>query len=317
MKTLNGYTNVILSIIYLLWVRYAVKLGWLEINSMSYLIVTPIILGFIPFFMMNKPFHQSIAQCIIFPVLSTLLFLTISVMTGIEDLLCFIIIGFPFIIISIIVSLLLRRFKFKQVDKSLHTKYLLLFLLPFLTNGLENVIEKTNRDHRTETSLIINAKKEKIWHNLHAVPNLSKYTTTSFLNQIGIPKPLHSEYDPVENVRLGYFDNGIILNEKVIEEKKGRKLSFSIDFEKSTIKNSPTIENAIKEKSIQFEKISYELIPINQNKTIVKLICQYKVRSNLQFYGSYLANSILSDFESNLLKSLKSTIENNQKKVIS
>jgi hypothetical protein len=183
--------------------------------------------------------------------------------------------------------------------------------LPLLTASIEKNSETGNLNYTTETTVVMNANQEKIWNNLHAVPNLSSYTTTSFLNKIGIPKPVRSDYDRQKNIRLGYFDNGIVLNEKVIEEKHGKKLSFSIDFSQSILKNSPTIENVIKEKSLQFEKITYELIPVSAEKTKVKLSCNYKIKSNLQFYGSFLANAILSDFESNLLNSLKNKIENN------
>jgi hypothetical protein len=312
MKNYNSYLGLIISIIYSLLIRYAAEYGYTDINSATYLIVVPIIVGFIPFFYNSEAFIKSILKCIFFPMFSTLLFLLIAVITRIEELLCFIIIGVPYIVISVIISLIIRSIKIKRNHQNINRNYLPpLLLLPFMTATIEKKSETGNLNYTTETSVVMDVNHEKIWNNLHAVPNLSGYTTTSFLNKIGIPKPVRSDYNRQENIRLGYFDNGIVLNEKVIEEKYGQKLSFSIDFSQSVLRNSPTIENVIKEKSLQFEKISYELIPINQNTTKVNLSCKYKIKSNLQFYGSFLADAILSDFESNLLNSLKNKIENN------
>ncbi|MCL9805216.1 hypothetical protein NAT51_06775 [Flavobacterium amniphilum] len=314
MKKYSSYLGLLISIIYSLAIRYAAEFGYIDINSASYLVIVPIIVGFIPFFYNAESFIKNVFECILFPLFSTLLFLLIAVITHIEELLCFIIIGLPYIIVSIIVSLMIRIYKMNRMPQNINRNYLPpLLILPLLTGVIEKNTKETNIDYTTETSIIMNANNKEIWANLHAVPNLSGYTTTGYLNRMGIPKPVRSDYDSVKNVRLGYFDNGIVLNEKVIEEKYGQKLSFSIDFSRSVLKNSPTIENVIKEKSIQFEKISYELIPINNNRTEVRLSCKYTIKSNLQSYGSFLADAILSDFETNLLNSLKSKIENNTK----
>ena len=72
-----------------------------------------------------------------------------------------------------------------------------------------------------------------------------------------------------------------------------------------------TLQNVIKEKSLSFHKISYELNPISTNKTLVKLSCHYQIKSNFQIYSRFLTDAIFSDFETNLLQSLKSKLDKN------
>ena len=89
--------------------------------------------------------------------------------------------------------------------------------------------KKKEDNYQISETIIINTPKENVWNNLFSVPDLTNYIDNSFYNYLGFPNPIKSEYYTETNVRLGYFDNGIILNEKVIEEEKFKKLSFSIN----------------------------------------------------------------------------------------
>ncbi|MGX7667991.1 hypothetical protein [Flavobacterium pedocola] len=310
MKILKPLAGILFSALYALIIRYAAAFGYIDINSSSYLIIAPMVMSFIPFFLNDETFLKSILKCICYPLLAVVLFLVIAVISRIEELLCFIIIGLPYVLISVFTSLGLRQIMKNRKKNRLQANLLPLLLLPFLSHAVENHIGKQTIEHKTESTIIINTDNETIWRHLHAVPNLSKFTRTSFINSIGIPKPIHSEYDPVKNIRLGYFDNGIILHEKVVEEQHGKKLSFSIDMQKSTIVNSPTLENVIKEESIQFDKITYELTRISSKTTAVKLTCNYRLKTNLTNYTKFIAGKILLDFEENLLNALKNNLEN-------
>jgi hypothetical protein len=312
MKSKKEYTGIIITTIFSFVVRILSNINLIEINSISYLIIVPIVSGFIPYFLKEKSFLENIFKCITYPIISTILFLTIAIVTQIEELLCFIIIGFPYIIISVVTSILLRYYLINRNKEKIHKNFITpLILLPFLTNGIENRFQKNTQNYLTTKTIIINNSQLNIWSNLKAVPNLNGHSSTSFFNIIGVPKPVKSTYDPINNIRLGYFDNGTILYEKIIEEKVGKKVSFSLDLTKSTIKKSLTLQNVIKEKSLSFHKISYELNPISTNKTLVKLSCHYQIKSNFQIYSRFLTDAIFSDFETNLLQSLKSKLDKN------
>jgi hypothetical protein len=90
---LKTYSGLIASVVYSLIVRYLAERNVIEINSISYLIVTPMVSGYLPYLFENKDFTRSIYKCITLPIISTLLFLLIAVITRIEELICFVIIG--------------------------------------------------------------------------------------------------------------------------------------------------------------------------------------------------------------------------------
>lgn len=306
---IKTYSGIIASVLYSLLVRYLAEWNVIEINSMSYLIITPMVSGYSPFLFENKNFIKNIYKCIGLPIISTLLFLIIAVITGIEELICFVIIGIPYIIVSVLMSLYFRNKILKRNVNEIKRNYLPFLFLPLVLGTIEKNSPKLGSKHIIENQIEIDTKSNIVWQQLHEVPNLNKYTKTSIINYIGVPKPVYSTYDSKSNVRLGYFDNGLILHEKVIERIHEKKLGFAINFSKSNLSNNLTIKNIVKEKSIIFEGIYYELKTSKNNTTILKLKCIYQIKSNLTPYANYITTIILNDFEKNLLGALKSKLE--------
>lgn len=306
---LKTYSGLIASVAYSLIIRYLAEWNFIEINSISYLIITPIISGYLPYLFENKHFIKSIYKCITLPIISTLLFLLIAVITRIEELICFVIIGIPYLAVSVLVSLYFRNSILKRENTDRKSNYLPFIFLPLVLGTIEKNSQKMESNHLVENQIEINSSTNNVWKSLYEVPNLSKYTKTSLINYLGVPKPVHSTYDSKKNIRLGYFDNGLILNEKLIETIDEKKLGFAIDFSKSNLNQNLTLKNIVREKSMIFDGIYYELIPINSSKSILKLKCNYRLNTNLTPYASYITNEIINDFENNLLRALKCKLE--------
>ncbi|RVT75758.1 hypothetical protein EOD40_09910 [Flavobacterium sufflavum] len=307
---LKIYSGLIASVAYSLIVRYLAEWNVIQINSISYLIVTPMISGYLPYLFENKNFIRNIYKCITLPIISTLLFLLIAVITRIEELICFVIIGIPYLIVSVVVSLYFRNRILNSKDYNTKNNYLPFVFLPLFLGTIEKNSQKIESNHLVENQIEINSSSSNVWKYLYEVPNLSKYTQTSLINYLGVPKPVQSTYDSKKNIRLGYFDNGLILNEKVIETIHEKKLGFAIDFSKSNLNQNLTLKNIVREKPMIFGGIYYELIPINSSKSILKLKCNYRLNTNLTPYASYITYKILNDFENNLLGALKRKLEN-------
>lgn len=310
MNLLKTYSGLIASVIYSLIVRYMAEWNVIQINSISYLIITPMVSGYLPYLFENKVFIKSIYKCITLPIISTLLFLLIAVITRIEELICFIIIGIPYLIVSVLVSLYFRNKILKRNENEIKNNFLPFLFLPLVLGTIEKNSQKLESSHIIENQIKIDTNPSIVWNHLHEVPNLTKYTKTSLINYLGVPKPVFSTYDSKNNIRLGYFDNGLILHENVIESIHEKKLGFAINFSKSNLSHNLTIQNIIKEKSIIFDGIYYELEPSKNNTTILKLKCIYHLKSNLTPYANYTTQIILNDFENNLLGALKNKLEN-------
>jgi hypothetical protein len=241
-------------------------------------------------------------------MISVISFLLIAFLTRLEDLGCFIILLPPYLFISIIVSFILRSFLKNKEDfnsKNVTKNSLLFIAIPLFIGNVEKLVEKKETNFEISEKIIIDRCKEQIWNNLFAVPDLTNYVENSSYNYFGFPNPIKSEYYIKTNTRLGYFSNGIILNESVFESKKLEKLSFKINVDKSDLKQSQTFKHILKNKNLVFNSITYKLKIIDEDKTELTLICDYKIKTNIPLYGEYWSKSIIKDFEKKLLNALK------------
>jgi len=313
---MKKYIGIIASVVYALLFRLLVEFHVMEINSWTYLILVPVLMGYLPFVLDKKTFIESKTKSILFPMISVFLFLFIAFITQLEDLGCFVILLPPYVLISALVSWTLRlSLKENAVDSNNGiTKNSLIFIaLPLFFGTVEKGMDKKTDAFELSEKIIIESSDQGVWNNLFSVPDLSKDVESSIFNYLGFPNPVRSNYDVKTNTRLGYFSNGIVLNEKVVEQKDRETLSFAIDVQKSNLNKSQTFKHVLRNKNLVFQSITYRLKRIAANRTELTLSCTYQLSTNIPMYGAFWSKQIIHDFETKLLKALKRQIEKQRK----
>jgi hypothetical protein len=313
---MKKYIGIIASVVYALLFRLLVEFHVMEINSWTYLILVPVLMGYLPFVLDKKTFIESKTKSILFPMISVFLFLFIAFITQLEDLGCFVILLPPYVLISALVSWTLRlSLKENAVDSNNgRTKNSLIFIaLPLFLGTVEKGMDKHTDAFELSEKIIIESSDQCVWNNLFSVPDLSKDVESSIFNYLGFPNPVRSNYDVKTNTRLGYFSNGIVLNEKVVEQKDRETLSFAIDVQKSNLNKSQTFKHVLRNKNLVFQSITYRLKRIAANRTELTLSCTYQLSTNIPMYGAFWSKQIIHDFETKLLKALKRQIEKQRK----
>ncbi|MFA7469782.1 MAG: hypothetical protein WCY63_04320 [Weeksellaceae bacterium] len=111
MKLKSQYLGIFLGVIYGLIIRI---LGdtenfadYYNIYSISFLWVTPIIIGSFPILFSSNEIYKSKAKLFFYPIITVILFLITALITRIEDLVCVLIIGLPFLLVAGLIGLLL------------------------------------------------------------------------------------------------------------------------------------------------------------------------------------------------------------------
>ncbi len=305
---MKQYLGIIITVFYALLIRGLAHIQVIDVNSIAFMFITPVVISFIPFFLNNQKFLENNVKIIFFPIISIILFLSLAVIKQWEDIACFLIIGFPYVLISIGMSFIL-----KWIFQNNYTKFkkntLAIFILPVLIGNIEKKLPKIKSTYTISNDIIINESTPKVYSKLLAVPNLTQVNKKGLLNIIGIPQPIYSSYNKATNTRFGYFENHILLKEKVIENRVNKKLVFKILDKESNFKSSPTLLHIFETKNLEFKNITYTLSKISNNQTKLQLSTEFTLNSNLRWYGKFWSNLIINDFESNLLKSLKKVIE--------
>ena len=313
MKQKSQYLGILLGVIYGLIIRIIADQEIFEdyynIYSISFVWLAPIVIGLFPILFSSNEIYKSKTKLFFYPIITIILFLIVALITRIEDLVCLLIIGLPFLFVAGVIGLLLGVLvKGRIKDKKIYS----IILIPLLLNPIENLISNKEEVYSLSSEIIINKSKAQIFPNLLSVPTiLDKEYQNGFYQKIGIPRPVNSEIltNQGEMYRIGHFTDGLKLYEYVSEIKENQFVNFKIDLSKSQLRETPTDQHLLKSNYFNFENINYSLEYISETETKIILNCDYKIESKMNFYANFWAKSIIGDFEKRLLQSLKTKLE--------
>lgn len=316
MKFKSEYIGIILGALYGLLIRILLNFdlfGDFDIDVFNYIFIfgIPIVIGVIPITYSSTELYRSKLKQFFYPLLTVLIYIISSIVTGFEDFICGLIIGFPGLIIAGIVGLICgSRTKEKMNDKKLYS----ILLLPLFLFPIENIFPNKTENIKIEKSIIVNNQPEKIFPNLLDVPKINKEEyQDGFYQYIGIPRLIESKSFVQNNqlVRVGAFTDDLELYEYVTKLEENKYVNFKIDISKSKLRQKPTDQHVLNGNYFKFENISYQLQKVNSKQTKITLSCEYQLTSKLNWYGNFWAESIIQDFEMRLLKSLKLKLDSN------
>ena len=298
---IKEYAGIIAAAIYgvsvrLLFENQSFEIFEFSIFSLSFLWVLPIVMGFIPFLLARDELLASRWKQFMFPVASVFLFFTATLITGLEDLICILILSLPFTLVAgfagLLVGSLLKR---KNIDNG---KLYSLILIPILLAPIESRFASQKSLYEVSSNIIINADQETIWPNIIEVPEITNNEYESgFFNYIGIPRPIKSVLKEIEGeeFRIGYFTDDLKLVEKIVEIDTLNHVAFSIDLQRSTLRDLPTDKHILQSGHFEFQRISYQLLPVNEERVNVKLSCSYAIDSKMNAYANFWAERIIKD----------------------
>ncbi|MGV3539189.1 MAG: hypothetical protein ACO1OQ_05220 [Rufibacter sp.] len=280
-----------------------------NIYSISFIWVLPIVISIIPILIAREEILKSRWKQFAFPFFSVLLFFILSLSSGIEDWLCILIISFPFLITAGIIGLLAGPIIEKRSSKKLYS----ILLLPFILNPIEPLLPSKTEHFNVESRIIIHRNQKSVWNHIIEVPEIkdTEYNY-GFLNWIGVPRPISSKVYTVkgQKIRIGHFSENLNLYESITSIDTLHFVEFKIHLDKSKLRDLPTDKHLLQSDYFHFNRISYRLNKLDDNQTELILNCEYRLNSRMNGYANFWAKTIIKDFESRLLNSLKLKLSN-------
>lgn len=304
------YAGIIIGAIYALTLRLVFNIkeldGAFSLFSITFIWVTPIIIGLIPLFYAKKEQLKSWGYRIFSPVWSVVIFFLLCFLTRIEDLICLWVILIPFMLGAVTVGLIAG-----EIIQRVKTKRGTLFsiiLLPFIISPIEQQFKIPTNSYSVVTSVTINASPETIWENIIRVRQIEEAEyTKGFFNYAGIPRPLYAELDKdtLGATRIGHFEGGLKFEEKVTTWDKNRHIAFDITVVPSSIRQTVFDQHILRGNNFKFLNAAYNLKPLPNGQTELILNSSYELITNVNSYASFCGNQLLTDFQERLLKVIK------------
>ncbi|MFN9803432.1 MAG: hypothetical protein ACK54Y_06360 [Bacteroidota bacterium] len=304
------YAGITIGAVYALTLRLVFNIQSLDevfsLFSVTFIWVTPIIIGLIPLFYTNKEQLKNWGYRIFSPVWTVVVFFLLCFLTRIEDLICLWVILIPYMLGAVTAGLIAGEI-IQRVKAKRGTLYSII-LLPFVISPIEKQFKMPTNSYSVVTSVTINATPEVIWENIIRVRQIEKNEyTKGFFNYAGIPRPLYAELnkDTLGATRIGHFEGGLKFEETVTTWDKNKHIAFDITVVPSSIRQTVFDQHILRGNNFKFLNAAYNLKPLPNGQTELILSSSYELTTNINSYASFCGNQLLTDFQERLLTVIK------------
>lgn len=310
MKNHHPFYGVLVAALYGLVIRLIFGLAlfakMFDLFSITFLWITPILIGCIPFLYAPRKKLENWSYRMTMPALAVTVFFIFLFIVRLEDLICMIILLVPYVVVAMVSGVIIGSIVMKIKDrKGIVYSFA---LLPFLTSTIEKQLDTPSRDYSIVSTLIVKASPEVIWANIIRVDSIHENEyKRGFFNFAGIPRPLYAELDKdtLNSTRIGHFEGGLKFVEKVRNWERNRHISFDITVIPSTIRPTVFDQHILRGNHFRFLNAAYSLRPLANDQTELTLTSSFELRTTVNSYASFWGKWMLADFQERLLNVIK------------
>ena len=303
---LGALTGLPLAVVYGVATRwlFAVDDGdLLLVMALGFICFVPLALGALTVAIAPRPLLRTLTYAIAMPWLSALLTMGVIALMRLEEIVCIVLASPLFLVLASVGGLVVRWQRTRGDEKSSGAVVGMFMILPFLITPLELQIPAPASVRTVETSIVVDAPTAVIWANIIDVPTISA-TEQRFspFHWLGLPRPLRAEmsYPGAERVRYGYFEQGLIFEEKIVGWQEEVELAFTID-------RDPTAQVPPRLLQIDgpyFQVLDgyYRLEPLDDGTVRLYLSSRHQLTTHFNAYAGLWTDAVMRDLQEDILE---------------
>lgn len=285
----------------------------LEIMSMSFIFLVPLVVGFVTIFLWPADRRLKWWSWIVFPWGPSLLTIISALLLAWEGLICAIVWAPLFMILSsfggIAAGVVVRMIRPGVARSAVLVCFL---ILPYLFSPIEQQSAPHKVFREAKTQILIEADAETIWENIREVPAISNEELGfSFSHWIGFPEPIEARLQGEGEgaVRYATFAGNVMFVETITEWQPLEILSFSIEPDPGI--PPTTFDEHVVVGGKYFDVLSgtYRIEKIGPEKYILHLSSSHRLSTRFNFYTQIWTGYFMNDIQTNILEVIKARCE--------
>lgn len=299
---------------------FGVTEGLTEIMSISFLLLAPLVVGFLTVYLIKS--IKNYSGAFFMPWLTSLAILVITVFFNVEGTICWMMI-YPLFAVAAgvggVFALFLRRRNEDKTNKeprSFTSKWSLPFILvlPAAAGVAEGDRILSRLDFIISESVVIEASPEVVWKeltNINAIPQEEQ--SFSFSELMGFPAHISTTLDTlaVGGKRLATYEHGLYFNETIAEFEEGKRMVLNIHTDPTKI--PPTVMDEhilIGGKHVDIEQDTYTIEKLSDSSCRLTLSSRFWINTPFNWYTAIWAKYLMSDILSGEIELIKERAEN-------
>ena len=295
--------------------------GLIEIMSITFIFLLPMIIGYLTVTFMPRRKKQSASAAFWMPLLTSLVLLVITIAFSVEGAICWIMIFPIFAIFAGIGGWI--AYSRRKGDESFPTnsnsdknddildapnkfQVSLIILLPLVFGFLEGKRTQTKLDFNITQEITIAAPPSKVWKTILNIGEIKQQETNrSFATVLGFPNHLETTLDTlaIGGKRLAKYEKGLVFEEIITKYEPEKLLVLDINTDPNKI--PPTVMDehiVIGGKHLDILEDIYTLDALPNGSTRVRLSSRFFINTPFNWYSSLWANYLMNDILKNELQ---------------
>lgn len=279
----------------------------LQIMGVSFLFLSPLIIGFLTVYFWPKKYYLSVGQAFFAPWLTSVAILVVTIAIQLEGAICWMMIFPAFAIAAGIGGIIARRYRNPNPDEKIEfdfekkdtLKVSFILFIPLFVGLIEGDRTSSRQDITITRSAIVDAPVSKVWHELTNINKIStKEKKHSISTLIGFPKHLQTTLDTlsVDGKRKAIYERGLYFDETISQLEKEKLLVLDIKTDPHNI--PPTVMDEhiiIGGKHIDILQDRYTLQELPGGKAMITLSSHFYIQTPINWYAAIWAKYLMKD----------------------
>lgn len=304
-------------LLYGLFIRYGSKAypqsSVFEVMTISFLLLTPLAMGFITIFLAERQQAQRIWVWVLVPWIPVLAGEATSLVALWEGLICVVfftpIALFASSLGGIAAGLIVRY----GMRRSANVSAACVLCLPLIVGTVEQRFLAQKEIRQVESAIEIDALPQVVWRNIERVSRIAPAELTpSWSHTIGFPNPIEAtlSHEGVNGVRHATFEGGVLFVETIGLWDPERRLGFSIKANSDQIPPT-TLDEHVVVGGRFFDVLygEYVLEPLPGGRTELHLLSRHRVSTDFNWYAHLWTDAVMRDLQKRILLVVKNRAE--------
>jgi hypothetical protein len=316
-RKVSAITTGLIILIYGGFFRWAFTTPWLEhsggVVSMAFIFSVPFACGVLGVAIgrMTGSDHW-VFHALGIPLIALLVGLLITLVTGMEAVIC-VIMALPILLGAAALGGLLAHALLPRNGPRPHLQVTFAVFIPFVAAWIEGSMDWPSEMKSITNTIIIEASAEDIWPEIASVAAIPpEQIPERWIYWIGFPKPVAATLDHhgVGGVRIATFERDVSFFEEVTEWDKPRKLSFTIHADPEFIPQSAFDRHIIV--GGRFYDVldgTYEIEPLGTDRCRLHLTSNHRLSTRFNAYAAWWSVKIMDQIQGSILEVIRSRAE--------
>lgn len=273
----------------------------LEIMSLSFLILGPMMVGFLTVFLMPARYTNSLVAAFFIPWVTSILILIVTIAVEMEGIICWIMIFPIFALLAGVGGIIAYNLR-DSINKKRKTRNLnisVLVLLPILAGLAEGERSLTPKHYTISESITIHASKERVWNELTDLGQIEvQENKLSLPHILGFPKHLKTSIDSLQvgGHRLAIYEKGLYFDEVISSFEIEKSLVLDVKTDPESIPAKVMDEHIIiGGKHVDILQDKYEITALNDQTCTLSLSSTFFINTPFNWYSGIWSKYLMSD----------------------